>query len=275
VLWVTSRTPRVLSGGDHGDVIDVFAGICDGVAAVLAQTTDWGASGLKPDQYSVDLAADQVCTEGLYDAGFAVLSEESGITLPPGGPADAPVVVVDPLDGSTNASRGIPWFATALCLVEHDPETAALVPTAAMVANHATGERHWAVRGEGAFRDGAPIRVSGCRELSECMLGVNGLPDRHYGWAQFRAMGAAAPDLCSVASGVLDAWCDMTSAGHGVWDYLASVLICQEAGAHLAEVNGDDLVILDIEQRRIPVVAATPELLEAVIERRRSRPAGR
>lgn len=275
MLWVSSRTPRVPTDGGHGDVIELFDRICDGVAEVLAATTDWGASGLRQDQYSVDLAADRVCTEGLHGAGYAVLSEESGITAPPGGPDDAPVVVVDPLDGSTNASRGIPWFATALCLVRDDPDTGAAVPVAAMVANHATGSRHWAVRGQGAVLDGAPISVSGCRELSACMLGVNGLPDRHYGWAQFRAMGAAAPDLCSVASGVLDAWCDMTSAGHGVWDYLAALLICEEAGAHIAEVNGDDLVILDTQQRRIPVVAATTELLEVLLEQRRARSARR
>src|SRR5690606_28573962 len=136
----------------------------------------------------------------------------------------APTVVVDPLDGSTNASRGIPWFATALCLVDDEG------PAAALVANHATGERITAARGHGAWRAGRPIRVSGCTELGDAIVGVSGLPSHHYGWAQFRTLGAAAPDICAVATGALDGWCDMSDHAHGVWDYLASVLICREAG---------------------------------------------
>ena len=66
----------------------------------------------------------------LLDAGFAVLSEESGRA----GDGDR-IVVLDPLDGSTNASRGIPWFATSMCVVDDDG------PAVALVANQATGER--------------------------------------------------------------------------------------------------------------------------------------
>ena len=95
----------------------------------------------------------------------------------------------------------------------------------------------------------------------------------HYGWAQFRALGASAPDICAVACGVTDAWCDMHDDGHGVWDYLASILIVEEAGGVAAEVFGRDLCVLDHTARRSPVVAATPRLLETVLEQRlRDRP---
>ncbi len=86
---------------------------------------------------------------------------------------------------------------------------------------------------------------------------------------QFRALGASAPDICAVASGVTDAWCDMVDDGHGVWDYLASILILEEAGGVAAEVWGRDLCVLDHAARRSPVVAATPELLSAVLGERR------
>jgi fructose-1,6-bisphosphatase/inositol monophosphatase family enzyme len=85
----------------------------DAVAQVLAVNKDWGASGLRDGQYAVDLEADAVCLEVLYAAGYRVLSEESGITGPRKSDS-APIVVVDPVDGSTNASRGVPWFASAL-----------------------------------------------------------------------------------------------------------------------------------------------------------------
>jgi myo-inositol-1(or 4)-monophosphatase len=234
----------------------------DAVAQVLAVNKDWGASGLRDGQYAVDLEADAVCLEVLYGAGYRVLSEESGITGPPNS-ASAAIVVVDPLDGSTNASRGVPWFASALCLVDDDG------PAAGVVVNHATRERFVGVRGGGAERDGRPIKPSGATDLGHSLIGVSGLPPRNIGWMQFRALGASAPDICAVACGVTDAWCDMVDDGHGVWDYLASVLILDEAGGASAEVFGRELCTLDHAARRSPVVAATPDLLDAVLRHRR------
>ncbi|MGH9134257.1 MAG: inositol monophosphatase family protein [Ilumatobacteraceae bacterium] len=242
----------------HGHALETFLAVADAVAAVLRANTEWGASGIRDGQYAVDLDADRACLDRLLAAGFDVLSEESGAQGSSGGG----VVVVDPLDGSTNASRGVPWFGTALCLVDDDG------PAVACVANHATGERFTAIRGHGAERDGATISVSGCEALGDAVVGVSGLPDHHYGWAQFRALGASAPDICAVASGVLDAWCDMSVDSHGVWDYLASVLILVEAGGVAAEVEGRELVVLDHAARRTPVVASTATLLDAVLAER-------
>jgi fructose-1,6-bisphosphatase/inositol monophosphatase family enzyme len=250
------------ASGSH--VVDIFLTAADAVASVLTANTDWGASGVRDGQYSVDLAADAACLDVLSGTGYRVLSEESGITGPAGSEA-APIVVVDPLDGSTNASRGVPWYATALCLVDD------LGPAVGVVVNHATRERFTAVRGGGAFRNGVQIHPSRVTALPMAVLGVSGLPSRHYGWAQFRALGASAPDICAVACGVTDAWCDMIDGGHGVWDYLASVLILMEAGGVAADADDRELCVLDHTARRSPVVAATPELLEAVLVERRRR----
>lgn len=242
--------------------VAAFHQAADAVAAVLSATDDWGESGVRAGQYAVDLEADQVCLDVLYGFGYRVLSEESGVTGPAGSET-APVVVVDPLDGSTNASRGLPWYASALCLVDDDG------PAVGVVVNHATGDRFTAVRGGGAERNGNPIRPSGATELAVSILGMSGWPDHHYGWAQYRAMGASAPDICNVACGVIDAWCDMVDGGHGVWDYLASTVIVEEAGGVVAEVHGRDLCVLDHTARRSPVVAATPALLAEILTRRR------
>lgn len=243
------------------DAVDTFVRAADAVAAVLTANTDWGESGIRDGQYAVDLDADAACLDVLYTAGYRVLSEESGVTGPPGSES-APIVVVDPIDGSTNASRHVPWFGSALCLVDDDG------PAAAVVANLATGDRFSAIRGGGARRDDVSISPSGATELSASILGVSGLPTHDYGWAQFRALGASAPDICAVACGMTDAWCDMIDDGHGVWDYLASILILEEAGGVAAEVFGRDLCVLDHTARRSPVVAATPELLDAVLAER-------
>ena len=245
--------------------VETFQHAADAVAGVLAANSDWGASGMRDGQYAVDLDADAVCLDVLYRAGYRVLSEESAVTGPPGSETAA-IVVVDPLDGSTNASRHVPWFGSALCLVDDDG------PAAALVANHATGERFSAVRGAGAVRDDRSIRPSDATELAASILGVSGLPTHHYGWGQFRALGASAPDICAVACGVTDAWCDMIDDGHGVWDYLASILVLEQAGGVATEVYGRELCVLDHEARRSPAVAATPELLDAVLAERRRQP---
>ena len=122
--------------------------------------TRWGASGLRDGQYAVDLEADAACLDVLYGAGYRVLSEESGVTGPPNSSA-APIVVVDPLDGSTNASRGVPWFASALCLVDDDG------PAVGVVVNHPTRERFVGVRGAGAERDGVAIHPSDVTDIGQ------------------------------------------------------------------------------------------------------------
>ena len=86
------------------DVLDTFTAAAEAVRNVLAANTDWGASGVRDGQYAVDLDADEACLKVLYAAGFRVLSEESGVTVPEGGSVDAPIVVVDPLDGSGNVA---------------------------------------------------------------------------------------------------------------------------------------------------------------------------
>ena len=250
--------PQRSSFDDVDAVLGVFNTAADVVADVLGRTSDWGPSGQRDSQYAFDVTADDACLKVLYDAGFAVFSEESGIT----GDAAAPLVVVDPVDGSTNASRGVPWFATALCLLEEGQ------PKVSLVANHATGQRWTAVAGGGAFLNGERIQHSGCTTLRSAVVAMSGLPRHHYGWGQFRVLGASAPDLCLVASGVLDAWCDMHRGGHGLWDYAASALVCMEVGAVVGDVFGRDLFTPDPTDRRSPIAAATQELFDAFLDER-------
>jgi fructose-1,6-bisphosphatase/inositol monophosphatase family enzyme len=98
--------------------------------------------------------------------------------------------------------------------------------------------------------------------MREAIVGLSGYPRQHFGWAQYRAFGAAALDLCSVAEGSLDAWAAVGRAHLGSWDYLGGMLLCTEAGAAVTELDGRDLVTLDHGARRAVAAAATPELLE-------------
>jgi len=230
------------------------------VAEALGRLDDWGLAGTTAGQYRSDLAADEAALVVLDRAGVGVLSEESGRHG-----ADRPVsVVLDPLDGSTNASRGVPWFATSLCAVDDEG------PLAALVVDLSSGTRFAAVRGGGATRDGRQIAPSGAQRLDASLVALSGLPPRHLGWKQFRALGAAALDLCAVACGMVDAYIDCSPSAHGPWDYLGGMLVCLEAGGAVADSEGRELVSLEHADRRTPLAAATPALLDEVVAARRS-----
>jgi fructose-1,6-bisphosphatase/inositol monophosphatase family enzyme len=211
----------------------------------------WGLAGVRPGQYRSDLLADRAAVTVLREAGLGVLSEESGLH----DPERSVLAVLDPVDGSTNASYRLPWWATSICALD------AAGPVAAVVVNQATGTTWEAVRGGGARCDGRPVRPSTCTRLGDALVGLSGLPPRHLGWDQFRALGASALDLCAVASGWLDAFIDCGADAHGPWDYLGGLLICTEAGAFVADAMGRDLVVRSHRERRTPVAAATPDLL--------------
>ncbi|MGZ4786116.1 MAG: inositol monophosphatase family protein [Acidimicrobiales bacterium] len=230
----------------------------EAIGRVLGDLDDWSLAGTRAGQYRSDLAADVAALEVLDRAGVGVLSEESGRHRP-----DAAItVVIDPLDGSTNASRAIPWYATSLCAVDADGARAALV------VNLVSGERFAALRGGGATRNGVPIAPSGASVLRESLVGLSGFPPAHLGWKQFRALGAAALDLCAVATGVLDGYLDCSWNAHGSWDYLGGMLVCLEAGASVVDAEGRDLVVLDHDARRTPIAAATPRLLDELVTAR-------
>lgn len=247
------------------DLVALFDRLAAEVRAALGDLDDWGLSGKKDTQYRHDVVADDQLIPPLLDAGLRVLTEESGLV---GENPDADItVVVDPVDGSTNASHRLPWYAASLCAVDGDG------PLASVVLNLATGERFAAVRDEGVEFDTVTAGPSDVTELGEALVAVSGLPPQHGGWRQFRAYGAAALDMCAVAAGSFDGFVDVDDA-HGVWDYLGAMLVCTEAGAVIADGFGRDLVVLDADARRAPVVAATPELLDQLLAMRAGWAAG-
>ena len=236
---------------DDAALLAVLHEAAGAVAAVLAGLDDWGLAGTRPGQYHSDLAADAAAVAVLTGAGLGVVSEESGVH---GGDL-ALVAVLDPVDGSTNAFRRIPWYATSICVLDD------VGPRAAVVVNQATGVRYEAARGAGARRDGGAIRPTSCTTLGTALVGLTGLPPHHLGWRQYRTLGAAALDLCAVADGTLDGYVDCVADAHGPWDYLGGLLVCEEAGAVVVDGAGRPLVTAGHGDRRTPVAAATPELL--------------
>jgi fructose-1,6-bisphosphatase/inositol monophosphatase family enzyme len=240
---------------DDAELLDVLDATVAAVRRSLDTIVDWRRPGERVGQYGLDLTADAAAVEVLTRAGLGVLSEESGRHHPE---RDA-YVVVDPVDGSSNASRGIPWFATSLAVVDGDGLRAAVV------VNQSSGVRYSATRGGGAFRDGVPIETSSVTDLGDAFLAINGRCREHLGWRQYRALGAAALDLCLVAEGAIDGYLDCADSNHGPWDYLGGMLVLHEAGGIVADLRDRPLVVDDHDARRAPVAAATPELHAALV----------
>jgi len=245
---------------DDGWVVSLLNEAADVISGSLGdlERAAWGRAGNRPGQYQADLVADAAVVALLDAAGVGALTEESGLHRPD----RSLLVVVDPLDGSTNAAHGLPWYATSLCAFDGEG------PRAAVVADLAHDVRFEAVRGKGARRNGLPIRPSRCEIVGDAVVGLSGWPPTHLGWRQYRALGAVALDLCAVASGALDGYVDCSPDAHGVWDYAGGLLICSEAGAVVVDAFERDLVTRDPSLRRTPVAAGTPGLLDALVAAR-------
>jgi myo-inositol-1(or 4)-monophosphatase len=190
----------------------------------------------------VDVAIERLF-RGLIAERFpdhAILAEELGGSEPL--PAQ-PCWVFDPIDGTTNFAHGLPIFCASLAL-EIDG-----VPEVAAVYDPTRKELFTAERGEGAFLNGLPIRVSRAADLVDAML-VTGFPydvharvDEIVGlFAAFvakaravRRLGSAAIDLCYVAAGRMDGFWESDLKP---WDIAAGALIVSEAGGRMSAMNG-------------------------------------
>ncbi|HSV17551.1 MAG TPA: inositol monophosphatase family protein [Casimicrobiaceae bacterium] len=153
------------------------------------------------------------------------------------------VWLIDPLDGTTNFLHGIPYYCVSIALRIDD------VTAVGVVFDPTSGRLFTAMRGQGAFLDGAPIKVSGRPGLSEAVVGT-GLPfkDWHYlddylaslreimqRCAGIRRPGAAALDLAYVAAGWTDGhW----EKGLNAWDVGAGSLLVEEAGGTVSTFSG-------------------------------------
>ncbi len=242
------------------DVLDTLIWATDAGHSAMVALNDWGSPGERPTQYLSDVAADDAIIEILHAEGFATLSEESGHLY-----SDRELTaVVDPLDGSTNAARRLPWYATSISVVDADG------PWVSLVTNHVSGQAFAAVRGEGATCNSVPIAKRQPVELSNAIISLSGMAATNPGWAQFRCYGALALDLTAVAFGNFDGYIDCSVDAHGVWDYLGALHVCQELGIPVVDALGRDLVVLDHAARRTPVCGVDQPLLDQLLAARSS-----
>ncbi len=223
------------------------------------------------DTTAVDAAAEQAVVARLEATGesFVLVSEELGRReLGSGGPAH---VVVDPIDGSVNAKRGIPFFSFSLAVAEGPTMSDVVL---GFVHDFGTGEEWTAERGGGALLDGAPLGAVRPKEPIEILsfegttteaiaaeiAGVLPLAGR------VRVMGSLALSLCHLAAGRVDAVCSLKGARSV--DIAAAQLLVRECGLAIELVGGGRFgdAPLDLVARSRVVAAASPALVSSLSE---------
>ena len=167
------------------------------------------------------------------------LAEETDDT--PGGAGEL-CWVIDPIDGTTNYSYGLPVFCTSIALTYRD------VPLAGVVYDPMRDEMYAAERGRGATLNGRPIRVSERTEMVDALVGLEWATDPPLRLETVRRLdplathcmtvrspGAAALSLAYVAAGALDVYFNVKLSA---WDVAAGCLLIEEAGGRVTNVRG-------------------------------------
>ena len=193
-----------------------------------------------------DLESEQLIRDWLHAAfpEHGILGEEGGAT---GDRLDGFWWLVDPLDGTTNYAHRFPFYSVSIAL-QAGAET-----LLGVVYDPSRDELFVAERGQGATLNGAPIRVSGQRDLASALVSTGFPYDRdkiHRATVAFervsmrvqavRRAGSAALDLCYVACGRFDSYWEFVIQP---WDIAAGVLLVQEAGGTVTKVDGSPFTV--------------------------------
>ena len=207
-----------------------------------ADVVAMGASGTPTEE--LDRLAEHAILRALDEEGvdWNVVSEEVG-TVARGG---SKTLVIDPIDGTANAVRSLPFSTVSLALGRDDLGGIEL----GLVRDLYRGTTYWAARGEGAFRDGRPIRTrawSGRGEVVFVNLGKFASP-RSAGLVgrvrRVRSLGCASLELSLVAEGCGDAYVFENAEearNLRVTDIAAGYRILQEAGGGATDTQGRSL----------------------------------
>jgi myo-inositol-1(or 4)-monophosphatase len=221
------------------------------------------------------LVADKKAEDELIRAlsrieGLRVLSEEAGDV---GDPKAKLMAIIDPIDGSSNFERGIPFYCTSVAIAKG----ASLGDTEfGIVRNLVTGDVYTATRGEGAKKNGRRIRTSETVELSTAVVGMDisrasqrtlkGLLPLIARVERQVHYGANALELCFMAEGMTDAFVDVRGRMRTV-DFAAAQLIATEAGGTVSSPEGGELrPSMDLASRFSFVASSNESLHRKILE---------
>jgi myo-inositol-1(or 4)-monophosphatase len=222
--------------------------------------------------YVIDRAAEDAIfgeIEALHTPLTAVSEERGEVPVAGGGEVR---VVIDPVDGSLNAKRGLPFACVSIAVASGprmpDVElgwVAELDPRLSAGDEPRAGRDWWAVKGQGAFRDGealprlqpGPLEVLGLETARPQLVAAAAAAIEASDARRIRALGSVAMTLCLVAAGQLDAM--LTLRPIRSVDAAAAQLLVTEAGGAVAFPADDEL---SLAMRSRVFAARDPATLE-------------
>ena len=233
------------------------------------RTVGTGASG-DMTIYADKLAEDLLIKDLVRAGPVRVLSEEAGFAGPESGRY---LAVVDPLDGSSNFERRIPFYCTSVAIVEGYSLDDTVV---GVVRDLVTGDVYSARKGKGATKNGKRLRTSDASDLSKAVVGIDvsrsppglgsALTPLLLGVKRQVHIGANALELCYLAEGRTESFVDLRGRMR-ITDFAAANLIALEAGATVTDGRGEKLSVdLDLGDRFSFVASGNPAIHRRVIE---------
>jgi myo-inositol-1(or 4)-monophosphatase len=210
-----------------------------------------------------DLRAEQLLTQAIRQASptDAILAEEGGASG-----AGELTWVIDPLDGTTNFARGVPFFCVSIACVQNRR------PVLGVVYDPMRDELFTASTGGGTTLNGRPLTVSQTGSLDKSLL-VTGFPydirtNPDNNLSQYallsvrslgvRRLGSAALDLAYVAAGRFDGFWEFRLSP---WDFAAGMLLVPEAGGRVTRADGGP----DVFREPTSILATNGRIHEAML----------
>ena len=199
----------------------------------------------------IDLLAEKIVVEKLEakEASCTLISEECGMRKI--GKTSGDYVILDSIDGTTNATHNIPFVSTS---IEHATNGFLNSVDIALVKDLYQNTVFTAIRGKGANGGGKPLKPSTIDALGKAIIAVdlsfqdnlptllNRLLPILCKSLKIRILGSTALEMCYVASGALDAFIDLRGMTRAP-DLAAAYLILKESGGTVTKPSGEDLNI--------------------------------
>jgi len=215
-----------------------------------------GAGG--DETTAIDQAAEDAIIERFRETGASIVSEEVGVLE-----GSDTILVIDPIDGSLNAKRGIPFFSLSIAVA--DGPTMGDIHFG-FVHDFGSGEEWAARRGEGLWLNGEPLGVARPKDTIEILVMEATRTDLVAADApkvaalahRLRIMGSTALSLCHLAAGRVDGVCTLKPTRSV--DIAAGQLLCRELGLALELFDVADpfsAAPLDLEGRSRLAAAGT------------------
>ena len=221
---------------------------------------------------NIDLIAENTIIEALEKADIDILliSEEVGekyIGQKDKAKEDRAVLIVDPIDGSNNATRGIPYCSVSIAYAIGDKMDDI---KKAVVLDLITKDLYWAEKGKGAYLNTKKIQVSDLDISQDCFFELN-LPKKDLlnklyelgpiikKFYRLRVMGSTALTLCQIAKGSMEAFINLRSSNRLV-DVAAGYLILKEAQGKIFSLNGNEINSDLHINEKFPFIASNAKL---------------